>query len=100
MRKQLRTEEPILPVDLLRRPIFALSATTSVCSFGAQGIAFVSLPFLLHDELGRSAAETGLLLTPWPIATAIAAAVSGRLADRFDRAGSAPLGFSSSRPAS
>lgn len=84
VRMQLRMEEPILPVDLLRRPIFALSATTSVCSFGAQGIAFVSLPFLLHDQLARSAAETGLLLTPWPIATAIAAAVSGRLADRFD----------------
>lgn len=84
VRSQLRLAEPILPVDLLRRPIFALSAATSVCSFGAQGIAFVSLPFLLHDELGRSAAETGLLLTPWPIATAIAAAISGRLADRFN----------------
>nr|WP_279483031.1 MFS transporter [Aureimonas sp. SK2] len=93
VRMQLRMEEPILPVDLLRRPIFALSATTSVCSFGAQGIAFVSLPFLLHDELGRSAAETGLLLTPWPIATAIAAAVSGRLADRYDPGRLSALGL-------
>ncbi|WP_245414855.1 MFS transporter [Aureimonas flava] len=93
VRMQLRMDEPILPVDLLRRPIFALSAATSVCSFGAQGIAFVSLPFLLHDELGRSAAETGLLLTPWPIATAIAAAISGRLADRFDPARLSALGL-------
>ncbi|WP_244630954.1 MFS transporter [Aureimonas sp. ME7] len=84
VRSQLRMDEPMLPVDLLRRPIFALSATTSVCSFAAQGIAFVTLPFLLHDELGRSAAQTGVLLTPWPIATAIAAAISGRLADRFN----------------
>ncbi|MBB3998521.1 MFS transporter [Aureimonas pseudogalii] len=84
VRSQLGLAAPLLPVDLLARPVFALSAITSICSFSAQGIAFVSLPFLLHDTLGRSAAETGLLMTPWPIATALAAFVSGRLADRFE----------------
>ncbi|WP_082652360.1 MFS transporter [Aureimonas sp. AU12] len=83
VRSQLRLPAPMLPVDLLARPVFALSAVTSICSFAAQSIAFVSLPFLLHDTLGRSAAETGLLMTPWPIATAAAAFVSGRLADRM-----------------
>jgi DHA2 family multidrug resistance protein-like MFS transporter len=36
---------PILPVDLFRRVAFALSSLTAVCSFVAQGLAFVSLPF-------------------------------------------------------
>ena len=36
---------PLLPVDLFKRPIFALSVTTAVCTFVAQGIAFVALPF-------------------------------------------------------
>lgn len=82
-RTQLSRPAPMLPVDLLKRPVIALSALTSVCSFSAQAMAFVSLPFLLHDTLGRSASETGLLMSPWPMATAVAAVLSGRLADRF-----------------
>ncbi|KQT48878.1 multidrug MFS transporter [Aureimonas sp. Leaf454] len=82
-RTQLSMPAPMLPVDLLRLPVIALSAVTSICSFSAQAIAFICLPFLLHDTLGRSAAETGLLMSPWPIATAFAAVLSGRLADRY-----------------
>ncbi|MCW4115031.1 MFS transporter [Aurantimonas sp. MSK8Z-1] len=93
VRHQLRMEAPMLPVDLLATPIFALSATTSVLSFGAQAISFVTLPFLLHDSLGYSPAETGFLFTPWPIATAIAAFVSGRLADRVNAGKLAALGL-------
>jgi DHA2 family multidrug resistance protein-like MFS transporter len=36
---------PLLPFDLLARPIFTLSIATSVCSFMAQMSALVSLPF-------------------------------------------------------
>ncbi len=87
VRSQLRLAAPILPVDLLARPVFALSALTSVLSFSAQMLAFVALPFFLHDTLGRSASETGLLMTPWPIATALAAFVSGRFSDRLREPG-------------
>ncbi|ALN72077.1 hypothetical protein M673_05080 [Aureimonas sp. AU20] len=87
VRSQLRLSAPILPVDLLARPIFALSALTSVLSFSAQMLAFVALPFFLHDTLGRSASETGLLMTPWPIATALAAFVSGRVSDHLREPG-------------
>ena len=41
----------MLPVDLFKRPVFALSAATAVCSFAAQGLAFVSLPFYFEDVL-------------------------------------------------
>jgi len=80
--RQLSQAMPLLPVDLFRRPIFTLSVTTSVCSFVAQGIAFVALPFYLHDVIGASAVETGLLITPWAVMTAILAPIAGRLADR------------------
>ncbi|MTJ83121.1 MAG: MFS transporter [Telmatospirillum sp.] len=73
---------PLFPVDLFRRPVFALSVATSVCSYAAQGLAFVSLPFLFQNVLGRSLVETGLLMTPWPVLVAIAAPVAGRLSDR------------------
>ena len=70
---------PLLPVDLMRIPLFALSVATSVCSFTAQGLAYVSLPFFFEDALGRSQVETGLLMTPWPLTVAVVAPFAGRL---------------------
>jgi DHA2 family multidrug resistance protein-like MFS transporter len=81
--RQLKLPAPLLPVDLLRRPVFALSLATSIASFGAQALAIVSLPFYFEDRLGHSASTSGLLLTPWPLATALIAPIAGRLADRF-----------------
>jgi DHA2 family multidrug resistance protein-like MFS transporter len=73
---------PMLPVDLMRTRLFSLSVATSVCSFIAQMMAYVALPFYLQTRLGRSAVETGLLMTPWPLMTAVMAPIAGRLADR------------------
>ena len=74
---------PMLPIDLFRRPMFALSAATSVCSFAVQGLAFVSLPFYFEDVLLRSQVETGFFMTPWPLVVAIMAPIGGRLSDRY-----------------
>jgi MFS transporter, DHA2 family, multidrug resistance protein len=81
--RQLPQTSPLLPVDLLRLPIFALSIATSITSFAAQMLSYVALPFFLQDTLGQSQVETGLLMTPWPLATAIVAPLAGRLADRY-----------------
>jgi DHA2 family multidrug resistance protein-like MFS transporter len=72
----------MLPIDLFRRPMFALSAATAICSFAVQGLAFVGLPFYLEDILGRSQVETGFLMTPWPLVVALMAPVAGHLSDR------------------
>ena len=77
---------PLVPIDLLRNRIFALSVLTSIASFSAQMLAFVSLPFFLQGVLHRSQVDTGLLMTPWPVAAGCAAAVAGRLADRLPTA--------------
>src|SRR5882724_9667967 len=74
---------PMLPIDLFRRALFALSAATAVCSFAVQGLAFVSLPFYFEDVLHRSQVETGFFLTPWPLVVAIMAPIGGRLSDRY-----------------
>lgn len=73
---------PLMPLDLLRIPIFTLSITTSVVSFAAQMLAYVAIPFLLQSVLGRSVFTTGILMTAWPLAVGIAALFAGRLADR------------------
>jgi DHA2 family multidrug resistance protein-like MFS transporter len=83
IRRQNSLPMPLLPVDLFKRPVFALSVTTSVCAFVAQGIVFVALPFYFQDVIGRSQVETGLLMTPWPVTVALIAPISGRLADRY-----------------
>jgi len=80
--RQLPQTSPLLPVDLLRIPIFALSIATSICSFAAQMLAYVSIPFYFQYMLGRSDVATGLLMTPWPLASAVVAPIAGRLADR------------------
>jgi DHA2 family multidrug resistance protein-like MFS transporter len=83
IRRQADHPAPMLPIDLFRRPVFALSAATAICSFAVQGLAFVALPFYLEDILGRNQVETGFLMTPWPLVVAIMAPVAGRLSDRY-----------------
>lgn len=83
VRRQLSRPFPLLPVDLLRIPIFAMSLGTSLCSFSAQMLAFVSLPFFLQNTLGLDSVSTGLLLTPWPLATMVMAPIAGRLVERY-----------------
>lgn len=83
VRRQLDRSAPLLPVDLLSIPLFRLSAAISLLSFAAQALAFVALPFILEGGMGWDATATGLLMTPWPMATACMAPLAGRLADRY-----------------
>jgi MFS transporter, DHA2 family, multidrug resistance protein len=85
-RRQASHPAPMLPIDLFRRAMFALSAGTAVCAFAVQGLAFVSLPFYFEEVLMRSQVETGFFMTPWPLVVAIMAPIGGRLSDRY-RAG-------------
>jgi len=83
LRRQRGHPAPMLPVDLLRRPLFALSALTSTASFTTQGVAFVALPFFFEHTLQRDPVQTGFLMTPWTVLVALSAPVAGRLADRY-----------------
>lgn len=83
IRRQLNQTAPLLPLDLLRIPLFSLSMGTSVCAFCAQMMAMVSIPFYFQRVLNLSTVETGLLMTPWPLATVIIAPIAARLVERF-----------------
>jgi DHA2 family multidrug resistance protein-like MFS transporter len=83
VRHEKPSKTPLIPLDLLARPMFALSVATSIISFTAQMMAFVALPFFLQGSLGLSAVETGLLMTPWPLATMFAAPLAGWLSDKY-----------------
>ena len=82
-RRETRAASPLIPLDLLRIPIFALSVAASICAFAAYAITFLALPFYFQSTLHLDQVQTGLLMTPWPVGTAITAPLAGRLSDRF-----------------
>jgi DHA2 family multidrug resistance protein-like MFS transporter len=82
VRRSLGQPLPLVPFDLLRIRAIALSIGTSLTSFSAQSLAYVSLPFMLQYALGRSAVETGFLMTPWPLGVAVIAPIAGWLSDK------------------
>ncbi|MBS0466304.1 MAG: MFS transporter [Proteobacteria bacterium] len=81
--RQWNRPAPLFPIDLLRIPVFALSMGSSVGAFCAQMLGFLALPFLLLEAQGRSHLAAGLLITAWPLATAVVAPVAGRLIGRY-----------------
>lgn len=82
LRRQARATAPLLPVDLLRLPVFALSLSTSSIGFAAMMIALVTLPFYLAEALSFEPLLMGAAIAAWPIAGACAAPIAGRIADK------------------
>ncbi|MCQ8277461.1 MFS transporter [Acetobacteraceae bacterium KSS8] len=83
IRRAARLERPLMPVDLMRIPVFALSICASICAFGAYALAFLALPFRFEDGLHMGQVQTGLLMTAWPAAIAVIAPIAGRLTERI-----------------
>lgn len=86
IRRQLRINHPILPVDLFKNYLYSMSVGTNVCSFIAQNIAMISLPFLFLTGLGFNELTTGLLMTPWPVATMIISPIAARIIEKHNPA--------------
>lgn len=93
VRRQLRQTHPMLPVDLLGIRLYSLSIITSVCSFIAQNVAMIALPFLFLNSMGFSEITTGLLMTPWPLATMIISPVAARFVERHNPGATAAAGM-------
>jgi DHA2 family multidrug resistance protein-like MFS transporter len=93
IRRSLSQPLPLVPIDLLRIPVFAMSIGTSIAAFTAQNFTFVALPFLIEYSFGRTAVQTGLLMTPWSLALGMVAPIAGRLTDRYPGAILAVIGL-------
>jgi DHA2 family multidrug resistance protein-like MFS transporter len=82
VRRQRNLEVPFIAIDLLKIRVISLSLMTSFTGFVAQNAALIALPFYFN-ALGYAAAETGFLMTPFPVGSAVIAIVAGRLSDRY-----------------
>lgn len=83
VRREQGETNPILPIDLLARPVLALSAIGAYAAFIAQMTLLLSTPFRLTHAYGFSAAEVGAAIAPWPLANMVVAPLSGWLSDRY-----------------
>lgn len=93
VRRQSHLSTPILPVDLFHIRLYTLSIITSVCSFIAQNIALIALPFLFLTGLHFSELHTGLAMTPWPLATMIVSPLAARWIEHHNPAFTAATGM-------
>ncbi|MCM1369179.1 MAG: MFS transporter [Candidatus Amulumruptor caecigallinarius] len=84
IRRQLHHSYPLFPVDLFRSKLYSLCILTNTSAFIAQNAASIVLPFMFLKNLGYSELTAGLLMTPWPLATAVMAPVAARYVGRFN----------------
>ena len=83
VRRELGETRPILPVDLLAKPVFALSSFSNFASFVASMTLLLTLPFRLQHGYGFTPSEVGAVIAPWPLTVLFVAPLAGSLSDRI-----------------
>jgi DHA2 family multidrug resistance protein-like MFS transporter len=81
--RQLVLPHPLIALDLFRLPRFSVAGQASFAGWAAWSIGVITLPFFLQLDYGMSPLQSGLLMTSWPLATAIVAPIAGRFADHY-----------------
>jgi EmrB/QacA subfamily drug resistance transporter len=82
---ELRASEPVLPVRLFRNPIVSnalvVAALISAGLFGAT----LFIPLFVQTVIGRTATQSGTILTPMTLAVVATALISGQLITKLGR---------------
>ncbi|PCD02076.1 MFS transporter [Sphingomonas spermidinifaciens] len=82
VRRERARTRPVLPVDLLGRPIIGLSVLGAISGFLASASLIVLLPFRFEQGMGYPPEEVGLLILPVPLTLLVVAPLAGWLSDR------------------
>ncbi|MGC1271028.1 MAG: MFS transporter, partial [Croceibacterium sp.] len=82
VRRERARTAPVVPVDLLARPVLGLSALAAVACFIASSSLLLSLPFRFEEAMGYAPQEVGLLLMPFPLTMLVVSPLAGWLSDR------------------
>jgi EmrB/QacA subfamily drug resistance transporter len=83
LRQEQRAVEPVMPMDLFRVRIIAVSTIAGFFTGVVMiGISF-QIPLYIQGVLGQDAVHAGIALAPMSVGWPLAAAFSGRFAIRF-----------------
>jgi MFS family permease len=77
--------DPILPLGLLRNPIFTVASLLSMLQMMVVIGLIIYLPLFLQGILGESATNAGELITPLTLSSVVGAMVGGLLVSKFKR---------------
>jgi DHA2 family multidrug resistance protein-like MFS transporter len=83
VRNQKDEPRPVLPVDLLARPVIALSAIGAFTAFVASMSLIISMPFRLEHSFGFSPQQVGAMMAPWPLTSLFVSPLAGTLSDKY-----------------
>lgn len=83
VRREHSRTAPVVPVDLLARPVLGLSALAAIACFVAAGALMLSLPFRMQETMGYGPQKAGLLLLPFPLTMLVVAPLAGWMSDRI-----------------
>lgn len=90
---ETHSEHPLVNPKLVTNRVFAFANITFMCCMMALFAPGFLLPFYFEELRGFSIVQTGLLMTPLPLMLAVAAPISGTLADRVGSRWLSPLGL-------
>jgi EmrB/QacA subfamily drug resistance transporter len=80
--RELERHEPLVELRLFARRSFSTGALSALLSYASLFTATATMPFYLVELQHRSLVGAGLFVAAVPIALALAAPASGRVADR------------------
>jgi EmrB/QacA subfamily drug resistance transporter len=92
---ELRTDDPVLEVDVFRRnTVFAFSNLAAFINYAATFAVAFLLSLYLQKVRGLSPQEAGLVLIAQPVMQALLSPLAGRLSDRWEPRAVASFGMS------
>ncbi len=91
--RMLRERQPLVNLKVFRHPSFTIGNILGIISgFGLFGTALI-LPLFFQTILGFTAFDTGLMLLPGALSTAVSMMIVGRILNRIDGRASIAFGF-------
>ena len=80
-----RAAEPTMPLDVIRNPIFAVSAVITFMTMAGMYGAILYIPLFVQAVLGQSATDSGIILEPMMFGLIAVSILSGQLLSRTGR---------------
>lgn len=82
VRRERKTEQPLLDLSVFRDLRLSLSVFCSFCSFASLACSGLVLPFYLQNGFSMSPGLAGAYLSVHPLVLAFSSAAGGRISDR------------------